>query len=72
MHFIKNHPKIEEIPRGHVESQIEKELQKFQSAKKHISQQQVEGKLQSQEFFLNLEKANLQSTEKNQKNILVM
>lgn len=36
--FIKNHIKMEEIPRGHIKSKIEKELQEFQSSKKHISE----------------------------------
>lgn len=36
--YIKDHLKIEEIPKGPVESKIEKELQKFQTAKKQISQ----------------------------------
>jgi hypothetical protein len=36
--YIKDHLKLEEIPKGPVESKIEKELQKFQTAKKQISQ----------------------------------
>ncbi len=35
--FIKNHLKIEEIPRGTGESKLEKELKKFQSSKKDLS-----------------------------------
>ncbi|MEW6670501.1 MAG: hypothetical protein AB1427_02285 [Thermodesulfobacteriota bacterium] len=36
--YIKDHLKLEEIPKGPVESKIEKELQKFQTARKQISQ----------------------------------
>lgn len=57
--FIKNHPKIEEIPRGHIESQIEKELQKFQSSKKQISQKiesiKSEQAKKKQDLFAELE-----------------
>ena len=35
--YIKDHLKLEEIPKGVVESKIEKELQKFQTARKQIS-----------------------------------
>lgn len=35
--FIKNHLKIEEIPRGAGESKLEEELKKFQSNKKGLS-----------------------------------
>lgn len=35
--FIKNHLKIEEIPRGAGESKLEEELKKFQSSKKGLS-----------------------------------
>lgn len=35
--FIKDHLKLEEIPKGLVESKIEKELQKFQTERKQIS-----------------------------------
>lgn len=35
--FIKDHIKIEEIPRGETESRIEEELKKFQHSKKDIS-----------------------------------
>lgn len=36
--YIKEHLKLEEIPKGVVESKLEKELQKFQTAKKQIDQ----------------------------------
>ena len=35
--FIKNHLKIEEIPRGAGESKLEEELKKFQNGKKGLS-----------------------------------
>jgi len=35
--YIKDHLKLEEIPRGPVESKIEKELQRFQTEKKQIT-----------------------------------
>ena len=35
--FVKNHLKIEEIPRGEGESKLEEELKKFQSSKKDLS-----------------------------------
>ena len=35
--FIKNHLEIEEIPRGEQESELEKELKKFQNTKKDYS-----------------------------------
>jgi len=37
MLFVKDHLKIEEIPRGAVESKLEEELKKFQSSKKDLS-----------------------------------
>ena len=37
MLFVKDHLKIEEIPRGAVESKLEEELKKFQSNKKGLS-----------------------------------
>ncbi len=36
--FVKNHLKIEEIPRGTQESKLEKELKKFQDTKKDYSE----------------------------------
>ncbi len=36
--YVKDHLKLEEIPKGVVESKLEKELQKFQTAKKQIDQ----------------------------------
>lgn len=36
--YIKDHLKLEEIPKGTLESKIEKELQKFQTSRKQISQ----------------------------------
>jgi len=35
--YIRDHLKLEEIPRGPVESKIEKELQKFQTERKQFS-----------------------------------
>ncbi len=35
--FVKNHLKIEEIPRGTQESKLEEELKKFQNSKKHLN-----------------------------------
>jgi len=58
--FIKNHLKLEEIPRGPIESKIEKELQEFKTSKKHISEKiesiQSEQAKKKQDLFAELEK----------------
>ena len=57
--YIKDHLKLEEIPKGPVESKIEKELQKFQTAKKQISQKiesiKSEQAKKKQDLFAELE-----------------
>ena len=58
--FIKNHLKIEEIPRGTGESKLEKELKQFQSSKKDLSKKielfQTEQAEKQKNLFAKLEK----------------
>jgi DNA-binding IscR family transcriptional regulator len=60
MLFVKNHLKIEEIPRGIVESKLEEELKKFQSSKKDLSKKielfQTEQAEKQKNLFAELEK----------------
>jgi len=57
--FLKDHLKLEEIPKGQVESKIEKELQKFQSSRKQISKKiesiKTEQAKKKQDLFAELE-----------------
>ena len=59
--FIKNHMKIEEIPRGETESRIEEELKKFQHSKKDISNKigsiQAKQAKKKKDLFAELEKS---------------
>jgi len=58
--FIKNHLKIEEIPRGAGESKLEEELKKFQSSKKGLSKKiklfQAKQSEKQKNLFAQLEK----------------
>jgi len=58
--FIKDHLKIEEIPRGAGESKLEEELKKFQSSKKDLSKKielfQTEQAEKQKNLFAQLEK----------------
>ena len=58
--FIKNHQKIEEIPRGESESRIEAELKRFQNSKKEITSKiesiQAEQAKKKKDLFAELEK----------------
>ena len=58
--FIKNHLLLEEIPQGATEDNLEKELKKFQSAKKDHMQKiklfQTEQKEKKKNLFAELEK----------------
>ena len=58
--FIKNHLKIEEIPRGAGESKLEEELKQFQSSKKDLSKKielfQTEQAEKQKNLFAQLEK----------------
>ncbi len=58
--FIKDHLKIEEIPRGASESKLEEELQKFQSSKKDLSKKiklfKTEQAKKQKKLFAQLEK----------------
>ena len=58
--FIKNHLKIEEIPRGAGESKLEEELKKFQSSKKGLSKKielfQAKQSEKQKNLFAELEK----------------
>jgi len=58
--FVKNHLKIEEIPRGAGESKLEEELKKFQSNKKGLSKKielfQAEQAEKQKNLFAELEK----------------
>jgi len=57
--YIKDHVKLEEIPRGPAESKIEKELQKFQSSRKQITRKiesiKSEQARKKQDLFAELE-----------------
>ena len=66
--YIKDHLKLEDIPKVPVESKIEKELQKFQSSRKQISKKiesiKTEQAKKKQDLFAELEqklKKNLKS-----------
>ena len=58
--FVKNHLKIEEIPRGAGKSKLEEELKKFQSSKKGLSKKielfQAEQAEKQKNLFAKLEK----------------
>ena len=58
--FIKEHLKIEDIPRGTTESPLEEELKKFQHSKKNFSQKiesiQAEQAKKKKDLFAELEK----------------
>ncbi len=58
--FIKDHLKIEEIPRGTGESKLEEELKKFQSSKKGLSKKielfQAKQSEKQKNLFAQLEK----------------
>jgi hypothetical protein len=58
--FIRNHQKIEEIPRGETESRIEAELKKFQNSKNKITNKiesiQAEQAKKKKDLFAELEK----------------
>ena len=58
--FIKDHLKIEEIPRGASESKLEEELHKFQSSKKDLSKKiklfKTEQAKKQKKLFAQLEK----------------
>ncbi|MFC1515764.1 hypothetical protein ACFL7E_03295 [Thermodesulfobacteriota bacterium] len=58
--YIKNHLKIEEIPRGAKESRLDDELKKFQSAQKKLSQKveliKAEQEEKKKNLFAKLEK----------------
>ncbi|MCK4468868.1 MAG: hypothetical protein KAU60_10990, partial [Desulfobacterales bacterium] len=58
--FIKNHLKIEEIPRGEGESKLEEELKKFQSSRKGLSKKiklfQAKQSEKQKNLFAQLEK----------------
>ena len=58
--FIKNHLKIEEIPRGAGESKLEEELKKFQNGKKGLSKKielfQAKQSEKQKNLFAQLEK----------------
>jgi len=52
--YIKNHLKIEEIPRGEKESRLDDELKKFQSAQKELSKKVESIKAEQEEKKKNL------------------
>ena len=58
--FIRDHLKIEDIPRGETESRLEAELKKFQHSKKEISHKiesiQAEQAKKKKDLFAELEK----------------
>ena len=66
--YIKDHLKIEEIPRGTAESRLDDELKKFQSAQKKISQKVESIKAEQEEkkktLFAKLEKEMKKGLEK--------
>ena len=58
--FIKNHMKIEEIPKGQKEDKLEEALKKFQNSRKDFSKKiesyQVEQEKKQKDLFAELEK----------------
>jgi hypothetical protein len=58
--FIKNHMKIEEIPKGKKEDKLEEALKKFQNSRKDFSKKiesyQVEQEKKQKDLFAELEK----------------
>ena len=58
--FIKNHMKIEEIPKGKKEDKLEEALKKFQNSRKDFSKKiesyQVKQKKKQEDLFAELEK----------------
>ena len=58
--FIKNHIKIEEIPKGQKEDKLEEALKKFQNSRKDFSKKiesyQVEQEKKQKDLFAELEK----------------
>jgi hypothetical protein len=69
--FIKNHAKIEEIPRGTKESKFEDELKKFKDTQKQKTQEiesfQAKQEKKQKDLFAELEKKMKADLEKNKK-----
>ena len=66
--YIKDHLKIEDIPRGEPESKMEDELRKFQDSQKALSQKietmQAEQKQKKKNLFADMEKKLKEEIEK--------
>jgi len=66
--YIKDHLKIEDIPRGEPESKMEDELKKFQDSQKALSQKietmQAEQKQKKKNLFADMEKKLKEEIEK--------
>ena len=72
--FVRNHLKIEDIPRNEPESKLEEELKKFQNNQKAISQKieslKAQQKQKKKDLFAEMEKKLKKELEKKQKNNL--